>query len=112
MCSMLMIFTHPGNTYVLSSYNMPDAVSGTDAATLNNNPFMEPTSERDQTILGLLFFPRHKMTLIMQKNKVKNVVLIEWNSRDCLPLLARGDQVLRFFVYQFYCLTSCLQLTS
>lgn len=60
-----MIFTHPGNTYVLSSYNMPDAVSGTDAATLNNNPFMEPTSERDQTTLGLLFFPRHKMTLIM-----------------------------------------------
>ena len=65
MYSVLMIYTHSGNTCVLSSYNMPDTVPSTKAATLHNNPFMEPTSEWDQTILGLLFFPRHKITLIM-----------------------------------------------
>ena len=47
--------------------------------------------------------------LLCQKTKVKNVVLIQWNSRDYLHLLTTGDKLLSFFVYQFY-LTSCVQL--
>lgn len=87
MYSMLMIYTHSGYTCVLSSYNMPDTVPSTEAATLHNNPFMEPTSEWDQTILGLLFFPRHKITSIMHcyaETKVKNVSLIKLKTRDGL----------------------------
>ena len=48
--------------------------------------------------------------MAVQKTKVKNVVLKEWKSKDCLHLLTRGDKVLSFFVYQFYYLTSCVQL--
>lgn len=66
---------------------MPDTVPSIEAATLHNNPFMEPTSEWDQTILGLLFFPRHKITSIMHcyaETKVKNVSLIKLKTRDGL----------------------------
>lgn len=44
---------------------MPDIVLGTEAANLHNDPFMEPTSKWDHTTLGLLFFPIHKIALIM-----------------------------------------------
>lgn len=44
---------------------MPDTVPDTEAANFHNDPFMEPTSEWDQTTLGLLFFPKHKITLTM-----------------------------------------------
>lgn len=61
----MLIDTYAGNTCLLSSYNKPNTVPGTEAETLYNDPFMKSASEWDQTILGLLFFPRHKITLIM-----------------------------------------------
>lgn len=44
---------------------MPDIVLSTEVANLHNDPFMEPTREWDHTTLGLLFFPIHKIALIM-----------------------------------------------
>lgn len=44
---------------------MPDTVPDTEAANFHNDSFIEPTTEWDQTTLGLLFFPGHRITLIM-----------------------------------------------
>ena len=88
---------------------MPDTVPGTQAAASHNDPLMEPRSEWDQTGLALLFFPTHKITLIMHscaKNQSEECGSNKMEKWDCLHLLGRGDQVLRFFVYQFYYLST------